>query len=300
MGFIKIGSEIFEMKVYLTEMGKLSYLAQNFVPVNFSLADDDVDYIANLNLKQNVTDISGNIGDLSLSKNIKINNYIINHGSGTPLKGSSKARRTIAVATTTTTTTTAAPTTTTTTAAPTTTTTTAAPTTTTTAAPTTTTTTAMPTTTTTAMPTTTTTTAMPTTTTTTAAPTTTTTTAMPTTTTTTAAPTTQSTGTFAISNSYNSYITNVTGTSLPPLTYTNTNSTTYSSFSNPIPAQSMSVSVTASSIPNIGLHLSLLVDGVIVDCVTVTGSSDYFLTLPTTVNRPSEIRISIGGGPCQQ
>ena len=117
--------------------------------------------------------------------------------------------------------------------------------------------------------------------------------ATPTTTTT----TTKSTGTFVISNSYNSYITNVIGNSLPPLTYTNTNDKTYSNFTNPIPAQSLKVTVD-TNMTAYQLHISLLVNNESVYCVEISGSGDYHLSIPQMVYIPSEIRISIGGGHC--
>ncbi len=79
MGFIKIGEDTLEMKVYLTDLGRRRLLEQGFKPVSFSIADEDVNYNANLNVEQVAPDVSGDYNDnvFSLSKNVKISSTII-------------------------------------------------------------------------------------------------------------------------------------------------------------------------------------------------------------------------------
>lgn len=79
MGFIKIGADALEMKIYLTDLGRKRFLEQGFQPVSFSISDEDVNYTANLSLEQKVSDLSGDYSDtiFSLSKNVNINNNII-------------------------------------------------------------------------------------------------------------------------------------------------------------------------------------------------------------------------------
>lgn len=79
MGFIKIGADALEMKVYLTDLGRKRLLEQGFKPVSFSISDEDVNYNANLNVEQVAPDVTGDYNDnvFSLSKNVKINNSII-------------------------------------------------------------------------------------------------------------------------------------------------------------------------------------------------------------------------------
>ena len=87
MGFIKEGIEVFEMKVYLTELGRKSVLNQGFKPISFSMADEDINYLIDHNVNQKVTDITGNENNkiLTLSKNIIIYNPIVNGGGSKPL-----------------------------------------------------------------------------------------------------------------------------------------------------------------------------------------------------------------------
>jgi hypothetical protein len=77
MGLITTGTT--EMKVYLTELGRRRLLEQGFVPVSFSIADEDVNYNAATTVDQQVTDITGDYNDnvYSLSKNATIKNQII-------------------------------------------------------------------------------------------------------------------------------------------------------------------------------------------------------------------------------
>lgn len=79
MGFIKLGDDILEMRVYLTDLGRKRLLEQGFKPVSFSIADEDVNYNANLNVEQMATDVTGDYNDtvFSLSKNVKITSNII-------------------------------------------------------------------------------------------------------------------------------------------------------------------------------------------------------------------------------
>lgn len=79
MGFIKIGADALEMKVYLTDLGRKRLLEQGFKPVSFSIADEDVKYTAVLSVEQVVPDVSGDYNDnvFSLSKNVKISSNII-------------------------------------------------------------------------------------------------------------------------------------------------------------------------------------------------------------------------------
>jgi len=78
MGLISTGTTV-EMKVYLTDLGRIKLLEQGFVPVSFSIADEDVNYNANLFVEQGVTDLTGDYTDnvYSLSKNVTIKNQII-------------------------------------------------------------------------------------------------------------------------------------------------------------------------------------------------------------------------------
>lgn len=78
MGLISTGTTD-EMKVYLTDLGRKRLLEGGFVPVSFSVSDDDVNYLANIFVEQQVVDLTGDYNDniFSLSKNIKINNQII-------------------------------------------------------------------------------------------------------------------------------------------------------------------------------------------------------------------------------
>lgn len=79
MGFIKVGTDILEMKVYLTDLGRQRLLEQGFQPVSFSIADEDANYNANASETQIAVDVTGDYDDnvFSLSKNVKINSNII-------------------------------------------------------------------------------------------------------------------------------------------------------------------------------------------------------------------------------
>jgi hypothetical protein len=78
MGLINTGTTV-EMKVYLTELGRLRLLEQGFNPTQFSISDEDVNYNANLYIEQQVSDLTGDYNDnvYSLSKNVTIKNQII-------------------------------------------------------------------------------------------------------------------------------------------------------------------------------------------------------------------------------
>jgi len=78
MGLISTGTTV-EMKVYLTELGRRRLLEQGFIPVNFSMGDEDVNYNASIYVEQVVPDLTGDYNDnvYSLSKNVKIKNQII-------------------------------------------------------------------------------------------------------------------------------------------------------------------------------------------------------------------------------
>jgi hypothetical protein len=78
MGLINTGTTV-EMKVYLTELGRLRLLEQGFLPTQFSISDEDVNYNANLYIEQQVSDLTGDYNDnvYSLSKNVTIKNQII-------------------------------------------------------------------------------------------------------------------------------------------------------------------------------------------------------------------------------
>lgn len=78
MGLINI-NDISEMKVYLTELGRIRLLEQGFVPASFSLSDEDVNYNANIQIEQVTVDLTGDYNDdvYSLSKNVTIKNQII-------------------------------------------------------------------------------------------------------------------------------------------------------------------------------------------------------------------------------
>ena len=78
MGLINTGTTV-EMKVYLTELGRLRLLEQGFLPTQFSISDEDVNYNASLYIEQQVSDLTGDYNDnvYSLSKNVTIKNQII-------------------------------------------------------------------------------------------------------------------------------------------------------------------------------------------------------------------------------
>lgn len=78
MGLIATGDTV-EMKVYLTELGRTRLLEQGFIPTNFSVSDEDMNYKGNLFIQQVVTDITGDYNDnvYSISKNTTITNQII-------------------------------------------------------------------------------------------------------------------------------------------------------------------------------------------------------------------------------
>ncbi len=79
MGLIGTGTTV-EMKVYLTELGRIRLLEQGFIPNSFSLSDEDANYNANyLYVDQKLADLTGDYNDnvYSLSKNIIIKNQII-------------------------------------------------------------------------------------------------------------------------------------------------------------------------------------------------------------------------------
>lgn len=78
MGLIN-NNNAYDMKVYLTELGRLRLLEQGFVPASFSLSDEDANYNANLQLDQVAVDLTGDYNDdvYSLSKNATIKNQII-------------------------------------------------------------------------------------------------------------------------------------------------------------------------------------------------------------------------------
>lgn len=79
MGFIKIGQNVLEMKVYLTDLGRKRFLEQGFKPVSFSISDEDVNYTAISTVEQVTIDVSGdnNLSINSLSKNVTIISNII-------------------------------------------------------------------------------------------------------------------------------------------------------------------------------------------------------------------------------
>jgi hypothetical protein len=78
MGLINTGTTV-EMKVYLTELGRIRLLEQGFNPTQFSISDEDVNYNASLYVEQQVADLTGDYNDnvYSLSKNVTIKNQII-------------------------------------------------------------------------------------------------------------------------------------------------------------------------------------------------------------------------------
>jgi hypothetical protein len=78
MGLVNTGTTV-EMKVYLTDLGRRRLLEQGFIPSNFSISDDDVNYNADLYITQRVTDLTGDYNDnvYSLSKNVTIKSQII-------------------------------------------------------------------------------------------------------------------------------------------------------------------------------------------------------------------------------
>jgi len=79
MGFIPKNTSVVDMKVYLTDLGRTTLLNQGFVPAQFSISDDDVNYLANMSLTQINGDLTGDYADnlFSISPNIKIKTNII-------------------------------------------------------------------------------------------------------------------------------------------------------------------------------------------------------------------------------
>ena len=78
MGLISTGTTV-EMKVYLTELGRRRLLEQGFLPTSFSVSDDDVNYLANENLNQVSSDVTGdnttNVNTISVD--LKLKNQIL-------------------------------------------------------------------------------------------------------------------------------------------------------------------------------------------------------------------------------
>lgn len=118
-----------------------------------------------------------------------------------------------------------------------------------------------------------------------------------TTTSTTTTTTTQNVGYFQLETGYDLNITNVTGTNLPtfilPVNYPDTSAVIITS---PIPAQTINVTLTGTSI-DLYRKLNLVVDGVSVYCVGATAGS-YNLTLPSTVGVTHSVSIQVNSGSC--
>lgn len=78
MSLIKSEDDL-ELKVYLTELGRLRLLEQGFNPSRFSLSDYDANYLANKFIDQVMVSITGVQDDNveQISKNITINNKLI-------------------------------------------------------------------------------------------------------------------------------------------------------------------------------------------------------------------------------
>jgi hypothetical protein len=79
MGFIANSTNVTDMKVYLTDLGRTLLLNQGFVPSSFSISDDDVNYMVSTSLTQETGDLTGDYSDnlYSISPNIKIKTNII-------------------------------------------------------------------------------------------------------------------------------------------------------------------------------------------------------------------------------
>lgn len=105
-------------------------------------------------------------------------------------------------------------------------------------------------------------------------------------------------GEFTLSPSYTFNFTNFSGTGLPSFTLPTTGSNDTKNYSGTISAQTISVTLTGTSLSTPQLAVSLSVNNVEVDykCITTTSSTTYSLTLPTNVSQPSTIRISVISG----
>lgn len=79
MGFIIHSTDVTDMKVYLTDLGRTLLLNQGFVPSSFSISDEDVNYTVTTTLTQQSGDLTGDYADnlYSISPNIKIKTNII-------------------------------------------------------------------------------------------------------------------------------------------------------------------------------------------------------------------------------
>lgn len=107
-------------------------------------------------------------------------------------------------------------------------------------------------------------------------------------------------GQFTLSPQYGMYFTGLTCTGAPSFTFNVTTQTTLN-FTGTIPAQTISVNLNGSSFLGYPLNLTLVLNsGTILDCVNITagGAQTKTLTLPSSVNGPSTLRISIGSGAC--
>ncbi len=107
-------------------------------------------------------------------------------------------------------------------------------------------------------------------------------------------------GDFRLNAKYGMVIESVIGTGVPAFSYPiDTNESL--SFSVNIEAQTFQVDLSGFMLaPN--LHISLYVDGFVVDCSSIldSGIQSHFLTLPNAVSPPSDIRIIVELGTCGQ
>lgn len=107
-------------------------------------------------------------------------------------------------------------------------------------------------------------------------------------------------GQFTLSPQYGMYFTGLTCTGAPTFTFNVTSQTTLE-FNTTIPAQTITVNLNGSSFVGYPLNLTLVLNSAtILDCVNITagGSQTKTLTLPSSINGPSTLRISIGSGGC--
>ena len=104
-------------------------------------------------------------------------------------------------------------------------------------------------------------------------------------------------GEMTLSPNYTFNFTNVSGTGLPSFTLPTTGTNKTSTFKGAIPAQTLSVTLSGTSLAIPKLAISASVDNVEVDykCITTTASTVYNLTIPQ-VDQPSKLRISVISG----
>lgn len=105
-------------------------------------------------------------------------------------------------------------------------------------------------------------------------------------------------GEFTLSPNYTFNFTNISGTGLPTFTLPTTGGNATENYTGVISAQTISVTLTGSTMLVPDMAVSLSVDNVEQDyeCITTTASTVYTLTLPSNVEQPAVIRISVISG----